>query len=546
MIAAWMLSAVLFTAFAAAAAFCAELALRVAGRQARWPWLVALAAAVMWPALAPVIRHYLPATGTIVVMAASMPAIQVVPDIASSISWTCVLDSVLLVMWVVASVSVMGRLVRALIVLARVRRASRLQVVDGVPVLVSDSIGPAVVGVLRPNVLFPSVLLELDAPLRRLVLRHEQEHCRARDPWILMGSAFALALVPWNLPLWWIARRTRLALEVDCDARVLAVEPDTTRYGKLLMLISQRERTTTLVPTLAASRSHLERRIAAMRPTSPRNRRVKLAAALVAAAVAGIGACTSRIADVAGPRPTIGARPADADSTQPYFEFQVNNEARPVPGTGDLRYPEVLRAANVSGEVLVQFVVDENGAVMPASTKILKSDHELFTQAVQTALATMRFYPAEVQGRHVKQLVQWPFTFAAASSSSSSSGSAEGRTATVRPGTPIRPEPPRTASQPYFEFEVEKQASQVPGTGNLRYPDSLRTASVEGEVLVQFVVDANGAYEPGSLKVLKSSHDLFTKAVAAALPGMRFYPAQVGGKAVRQVIQQPFTFALSR
>ncbi|MEP6990452.1 MAG: M56 family metallopeptidase [bacterium] len=544
MIAAWMLSAVLFTAFAGAAAFCAERALRAVGRQARWPWLIALAAGVTWPVLAPVIRHFLPATSTIIVMSSSVPAIQVVPDVAASIAWTRVLDAVLLAMWVVASAVALGRLIRAVIAIARVRRASRPQVVDGVTVLVSDTAGPAVVGVLRPNVLFPSTLLELDAPLRQLVLRHEQEHCRARDPWLLMGSAFALALVPWNLPLWWIARRMRLALEVDCDARVLAVEPDTTRYGQLLMLISQRERPTLLVPTLAASRSHLERRIAAMRPINTPSRRTKIAVSVAAAAIAGIAACTSRIADVAGPRPTIAARPADADSTKPYFEFQVNNAARPVPGTGDIQYPDMLRAANVSGDVLVQFVVDENGAVMPASTKVLKSDHELFTQAVKTALATMRFYPAEVQGRHVKQLVQWPFVFTA--SNSSASVGIVSRTATVRPGTPIRPEPPRNANQPYFEFQVEKQASQVPGTGNLRYPDSLRTAKVSGEVLVQFVVDANGAYEPGSLKVLKSSHDLFTRAVALGLPNMRFYPAQVGGKAVRQLIQQPFTFAVSR
>ncbi|MBA3339523.1 MAG: TonB family protein [Gemmatimonadaceae bacterium] len=102
------------------------------------------------------------------------------------------------------------------------------------------------------------------------------------------------------------------------------------------------------------------------------------------------------------------------------------------------------------------------------------------------------------------------------------------------------------SDQPYFEFQVEKQVQQIPGTGNLRYPDMLRSANVEGEVLAQFVVDADGRYEAGTFKVLKSSHELFTQAVKNALPNMRFYAAEVGGKKVKQLVQQPFTFSLTK
>lgn len=86
---------------------------------------------------------------------------------------------------------------------------------------------------------------------------------------------------------------------------------------------------------------------------------------------------------------------------------------------------------------------------------------------------------------------------------------------------------------------------QIPGTGNLRYPDMLRSANVEGEVFAQFVVDADGRYETGTFKVLKSSHELFTEAVKTALPNMRFYPAELNGKKVRQLVQEPFMFSLS-
>jgi periplasmic protein TonB len=102
------------------------------------------------------------------------------------------------------------------------------------------------------------------------------------------------------------------------------------------------------------------------------------------------------------------------------------------------------------------------------------------------------------------------------------------------------------ADQTYFEFQVEKQVAAAPGNAPPRYPDMLRSANVEGEVLVQFVVDTTGRVERGSIKILKSSHELFTNAVQSALNSMRFYPAEIGGRKVKQLVQQPFNFHLTR
>lgn len=105
---------------------------------------------------------------------------------------------------------------------------------------------------------------------------------------------------------------------------------------------------------------------------------------------------------------------------------------------------------------------------------------------------------------------------------------------------------PVNADQTYFEFQVEKQVAPVPGNAPPRYPDMLRSANVEGEVLAQFVVDTTGRAELSTFKVLKSSHDLFTNAVRAALSNMRFYAAEVGGRKVKQLVQMPFQFSLSK
>lgn len=105
---------------------------------------------------------------------------------------------------------------------------------------------------------------------------------------------------------------------------------------------------------------------------------------------------------------------------------------------------------------------------------------------------------------------------------------------------------PVNADQPLFEFQVEKPVVPNPNNPSPRYPDILRSSGVEGEVMAQFVVDTTGRVEMNSFKVLKTSHDLFASAVRNALPGMRFIPAEVGGRKVKQLVQQPFVFGLAK
>lgn len=122
----------------------------------------------------------------------------------------------------------------------------------------------------------------------------------------------------------------------------------------------------------------------------------------------------------------------------------------------------------------------------------------------------------------------------------SGKGVAGGRDKGVVGGTAVN------TDQPYFEFQVEKQVQTAPGSPQPRYPDMLKSANVEGEVLAQFVVDTTGRAEMNTFKVLKSSHELFTQSVRNVLGNMRFYPAEIGGRKVKQMVQQPFTFALTK
>ncbi|HYV95966.1 MAG TPA: TonB family protein [Gemmatimonadaceae bacterium] len=103
------------------------------------------------------------------------------------------------------------------------------------------------------------------------------------------------------------------------------------------------------------------------------------------------------------------ARGADLNAT--YLSFQVEKPALQIAGPGTPEYPEILRASGIEGETDVSFVVDTTGRADESTLRILKSTHPLFADAVKRALPRMRFMPAEVQGRNVRQLVQLPFIF---------------------------------------------------------------------------------------------------------------------------------------
>jgi len=96
---------------------------------------------------------------------------------------------------------------------------------------------------------------------------------------------------------------------------------------------------------------------------------------------------------------------------QVYFEFQVEKTALAAPGNPQPRYPETLQKAQITGEVLAQFVVDTTGKADMSTFKVLKSDNKLFEIAVRNILPQHRFLPAETGGRKVKTYVQQAFQF---------------------------------------------------------------------------------------------------------------------------------------
>ncbi|HEV8410904.1 MAG TPA: energy transducer TonB [Gemmatimonadaceae bacterium] len=103
---------------------------------------------------------------------------------------------------------------------------------------------------------------------------------------------------------------------------------------------------------------------------------------------------------------------------------------------------------------------------------------------------------------------------------------------------------PPVENQVYFEYQVEKPVVALSNSATPRYPEVLKAAGVEGEVVATFVVDTTGRADAATFKILKSPSELFSAAVRAALPNMRFLPAEAAGKKVKQQVQQSFVFAI--
>lgn len=176
--------------------------------------------------------------------------------------------SALLLAWGLASTLRVAYLVYA----ARRRQESQgaTPAVDGVPVLVTESLGPATVGFWRSRVLIPRWVLALPRAQRQYVLRHEDEHRRSHDAQLLFLASLPLVLMPWNAALWWQLRRLRLAVEMDCDNRVVGSLGDANAYGGLLLKVAEAAgRGPKLQPALLGGTGMLERRLIALLSPTP-------------------------------------------------------------------------------------------------------------------------------------------------------------------------------------------------------------------------------------------------------------------------------------
>jgi protein TonB len=106
---------------------------------------------------------------------------------------------------------------------------------------------------------------------------------------------------------------------------------------------------------------------------------------------------------------------------------------------------------------------------------------------------------------------------------------------------------PVISDQPYLEAVVEERPETMRETcPSLRYPPVLQQASIEGRVLIEFVIDTLGRAERPSLRVVSSAHQLFEGPAREVVVACRYRPGRIQGRAVRTRVQIPINFVIQR
>lgn len=374
MIATWMVYGTVIGALLAAAAVAAERLAESLRTARRWIWAAALGGSILLPlwvaARSPVgaptrpsaaSDHRVPAGETPV-----LRTLDVGGQLADMIARAGAMrgldrfDFPLTLAWAGGAILLGLAYGAAAWHLARGRRRWREAQLHGERVLVAAATGPAVVGVLRPSIVVPEWAFALPNNEQELMIAHEGEHVRARDPMLLHTAALAVFAMPWNVAAWWMLRRLRLAVEVDCDARVLSGGRDVASYGALLLDVCARRSGSIpmAAPALLERTSSLARRILAMHPRSSRYPRASAAGSALAMALLVALACET-------PSPeAIAPDGRDVGPTRLYGKVSATAGAP----TLDLRaavnryFPDVARGEG--GPMILVIVQDTSGAVV--------------------------------------------------------------------------------------------------------------------------------------------------------------------------------------
>ena len=284
----WIARSLVLTMLIAIAAYCIETAVRGHSARTRWVWAIGLILSAFLPLMTIVPRevwptrlHSPPILSALHSLAAEDAPIAapLPPDNPGLVSNQITAPAAsasrpyLLWVWLTASAFCLLRYTHGWIRLRRaLRRWQPARLADDV-VLISDGLGPAIVGLFRARVVVPQWVMTAPAERQHMILQHEKEHVRACDH-VLLGVAPLLAILfPWNPGVWWQLRRFRLAVECDCDARVLRAGVARAAYGAMLLdVATTRAGLNFGLAGLIEPRSLLQRRIEAMKAAQIRKK----------------------------------------------------------------------------------------------------------------------------------------------------------------------------------------------------------------------------------------------------------------------------------
>ena len=314
---AWLLYVLLVGALLCAGAAALSTAAIALRRPSRGVWLAALAGIVVLGVIAPeqkLFRVTLDSSESLPATQSPQEAAPIRADAGIRAAWDVIGDAStsligsldrrvpravatpMMIAWAAASAVLLALFALVNARAATLRRRWPLHLLHGVAARVAPATGPAVLGLARPEIVVPRSLLDRSDDEQRLILAHEGEHVRAGDHLLLAAAWLVVIALPWHPAVWYILGRLRLAIELDCDARVLRAGASPRKYGTLLIEVATHGGGSRIgALALADGPSQLELRIRAMNEPRKRHRAASVAVACAVGAVLVLVACEAKI-----------------------------------------------------------------------------------------------------------------------------------------------------------------------------------------------------------------------------------------------------------
>ncbi len=198
----------------------------------------------------------------------------------------------------------------------------------------------------------------------------------------------------------------------------------------------------------------------------------------------------------------------------------------------NVRYPKEAYDNNIQGRVYVQFVVEKDGLI--SNIKVIKGNElggGLQEAAIKAVSKLKRFSPALQSGIPVRQYFSLPVSFQL-------DNLVQPSTYTKLDGDTVYIKPDVSASYPGGTENFNKDLFPF-----LKYPPEAYAKKIEGNIIVQFVVQKDGSIT--NIKAIKGDElggGLSEAAIEAFKHLKMFVPAQERGQVVRQLFYFPITF----
>lgn len=424
------------------------------------------------------------------------------------------------------------------------------------PIYVSSQIqSPVLFGAWKQKLYLPIEWQNWSDKELKSIVAHETAHFHKRDIWVLILQHLAIVLFGVNPLIWLVHNRLNYVRELNCDEMAIqhsGIKP--VEYSQLIYSFIEKQAQPPGLVIMGKSffnnDQSLIKRMNNILKFEESNMKIKsiwqviLSIFLAVLILPFSWKCAEKPSDQSlGKEFTPGlVQPQTDISSEKSEKFQPFNEPpKPIGGfqaiQANIHYPEIARKAGMEETVIVQVYVDEHGEVADATVLRTKNGGEPgFKEAALAAVKKVKWQPALWKGKPVAVQVAIPVIFQLASDGVSSPDKEPKVFQFSIPNNKVKFQPFDEAPQPVGGFTAIQK--------NLQYPVIARKAGIEGRVVINILVSAQG--EIADAVVMKSlGHSGCDEAAINALKSVKWRPAKNKGQAVEIWVAIPVEFKLS-